>query len=61
MKLPNCCCISLRVFVLEADLPDLDEGNHDLLGGMSAVHLQMEIIGGNAGDPLADSTRRAMT
>src|ERR1035441_1352745 len=46
--------MSLRVFVLQLDLLNLDEGDHDFFRGVTALHLQVEIIGGNATDPLAD-------
>src|ERR1035441_599043 len=46
--------MSLRVFVLQLDLLNLDEGDHDFFRGVTALHLQVEIIGGNAADPLAD-------
>ena len=53
VKVPNCCDISLRVFVLQLDLLNLDEGDHDFFRGVTALHLQVEIIGGDAADPLA--------
>lgn len=44
----------LRILVFELDFLDFHEGNHDLFGGMAFLHLQMEIVGGNAADALAD-------
>ena len=46
--------MSLGVFVPQTDLLDFDERDHDLLGSVPALHLQMEIVGGDAADPLAD-------
>src|ERR1039458_4081673 len=46
--------MSLCVFVLQLDLLNLDKGDHDFFRGMTALHLQVEIIGGDAADPLAD-------
>jgi hypothetical protein len=46
--------MSLRVLVPQTDLLDFDERDHDLLGGVPALHLQMEIVRGDAADPLSD-------
>src|ERR1035438_10237045 len=46
--------MSLRVFVHQLDLLNFNEGNHDFFRGVTALHLQMEIVGGDAADPLAD-------
>jgi hypothetical protein len=54
VNLPNCCGISLRVFVFKHDFLDVLEGDHDLLGRRAFLHLQMHIIGRNAADTLSD-------
>ena len=38
----------------ELDLLDLLEGDHDFLGGGAMLDLQVEVVGGNPADALAD-------
>jgi len=44
----------LCILMFELDFLNFHERDHDLFGGMAFLHLQMEIIGGNAADPLTD-------
>ncbi len=39
--------------MLQLDLLNFDERNHDFLGSVALLDLQMEIVGGDAADALA--------
>lgn len=44
---------SMRILVLELNLLDFLKRDKDFLGGMTAVDLQMQVVGGNPADALA--------